>query len=336
MFYSGLRPSKRPSAEVRPVRKEEHLQINHPSPSDTKSVDVFAFMERGDEPWGGGQNNRVEVHDPSDQEDDSPTIVAARQIEPSQISPRYSDLEVRAIQDGIHRAWGRTSLHSDSGVSVHSGSPDQESPIMQHKYPIIQEDAPDRVEATMAGDMPQIAEMRDQNHLPVKNGAIENPQWDSQDTTYNDLSKAHRPSPQPTQHRGPVRRSQMPEMPSRSSQAVVRRSSRPHEPVRPSKAGYDLLASNIQSRDDAVLKPIYRKFETLNNRMLLYLQDEISEIEDQLHELDAAIAQEDAELGRRPESRRSEAKLPSQLQWHRFDLLGRSFAKVEQYSKLSN
>lgn len=99
-----------------------------------------------------------------------------------------------------------------------------------------------------------------------------------------------------------------------------------------SKTGYDLLASNIAARNDAVLSPIYRKFETLNNRMLLYLQDEISEIEDSLLELDNAIAAEEAQLGEGPPSRRSEANLPSQLQWHRLDLLSRSFAKVEQYS----
>lgn len=68
--------------------------------------------------------------------------------------------------------------------------------------------------------------------------------------------------------------------------------------------------------------------------MLLYLQDEIAQMEEELEELDAAISSEDADLGGRgPASRRSEAKMPSQLQWHRMDLMGRTFAKVEQYSK---
>ena len=100
-----------------------------------------------------------------------------------------------------------------------------------------------------------------------------------------------------------------------------------------SATGYEHLASNICAKDDALLKPIYRKFETLNNRMLLFLQDEISEMEEQLKELDDAIAHEEQSNLTRSASRRAEAKLPTQLQWHRLDLLGRTFAKVEQYSE---
>lgn len=81
------------------------------------------------------------------------------------------------------------------------------------------------------------------------------------------------------------------------------------------------------------MKPIYRKFETLNHRILLYLQDEICEMEGEIRELDNAIAREDVMLGKTHASRRAEAKLPSQLQWRRLDLLGRSYTKVDQYSE---
>ena len=45
------------------------------------------------------------------------------------------------------------------------------------------------------------------------------------------------------------------------------------------KSGYNLLASNISSSGDLALTPIYRKFERLNNRVLLHLQDEIMGLE---------------------------------------------------------
>ena len=56
-------------------------------------------------------------------------------------------------------------------------------------------------------------------------------------------------------------------------------------------------------------------------------------MEEQLKDLDGAIALEEQSNSGRLASRRAEAKLPSRLQWHRLDLLGRSFAKVEQYSE---
>ncbi|KAI4253868.1 MAG: hypothetical protein L6R42_007414, partial [Xanthoria sp. 1 TBL-2021] len=86
---------------------------------------------------------------------------------------------------------------------------------------------------------------------------------------------------------------------------------------------------------DSVLKPVYRKFETLNNRILLSLQDEISELESDINGLDAAITQEEQYLGRSSHSasRRAEAKMPSQLQWRRNELLGRCAGKINQYNQ---
>ena len=106
--------------------------------------------------------------------------------------------------------------------------------------------------------------------------------------------------------------------------------------------GYELLASNLSSssRGTDTLTPIYRKFETLNNRILLYLQDEISEIEEDLRKLDEADAQACAAMsgmteegGPVPTSRRLEARMPSEIHFRRLELLGRTFLKVGQYSK---
>ena len=105
-------------------------------------------------------------------------------------------------------------------------------------------------------------------------------------------------------------------------------------------AGYELLASKLSSahRGTDTLIPIYRKFETLNNRILLYLQDEICEIEEDLRKLDETDAQINAamsdEMGHTPPtSRRLEAKMPSEIHFRRLEILGRAFLKVGQYSK---
>ncbi|CZR68829.1 uncharacterized protein PAC_18729 [Phialocephala subalpina] len=102
--------------------------------------------------------------------------------------------------------------------------------------------------------------------------------------------------------------------------------------------GYELLASQLSTRADAEdgtgIKPLYRKFEALNHRLLLHLQDELSELEEQLHRLDHADTQ-----SRRtdrhiiPASRRAAAIAGGELQWHKTDVLGRIGFKLAQYNQ---
>jgi len=106
--------------------------------------------------------------------------------------------------------------------------------------------------------------------------------------------------------------------------------------------GYELLASRLSNsnaqNEEPKIKPMYRKFEALNHRLLLHLQDEISELEEQLHRLDHADTQ-----SRRaglsgsviPASRRAAQAAGGELQWHKTDILGRIGFKLAQYSKRS-
>ncbi|KAI1385966.1 uncharacterized protein F4822DRAFT_432825 [Hypoxylon trugodes] len=102
-------------------------------------------------------------------------------------------------------------------------------------------------------------------------------------------------------------------------------------------SGYELLASKLATPPDPVgpnLRPIYRRFEMLNHRMLLYLQDELCELEEQLHRLDAADTQ-----NRRlpncifPASRRAEFMAGGELHWRKSETLGKIGFKLDQYSK---
>ncbi|KUJ10934.1 uncharacterized protein LY89DRAFT_739914 [Mollisia scopiformis] len=102
--------------------------------------------------------------------------------------------------------------------------------------------------------------------------------------------------------------------------------------------GYELLASQLSTRadieDGTRIKPLYRKFEALNHRLLLHLQDELSELEEQLHRLDHADTQSrrtDRHIV--PASRRAAAMAGGELQWHKTDVLGRIGFKLAQYNQ---
>ncbi|KAG9235365.1 hypothetical protein BJ875DRAFT_374447 [Amylocarpus encephaloides] len=106
-------------------------------------------------------------------------------------------------------------------------------------------------------------------------------------------------------------------------------------------SGYELLASQISSRPVSSnvnhrdhIKPIYRKFEALNHRLLLHLQDELSELEEQLHRLDHTDTQaRRTENDIMPASRRAAAAVGGELQWHKTDVLGKIGFKLAQYNQ---
>ena len=99
--------------------------------------------------------------------------------------------------------------------------------------------------------------------------------------------------------------------------------------------GYELMALELSDPKSSV-KPIYRKFEYLNHRILLHLQDEICELEDQLRQMDEVIAQmhiDSASGEEQPSSRRGEAWNGHDFHHRRTELLGRIFLKTEQYNR---
>ncbi|KAK4498468.1 hypothetical protein PRZ48_011126 [Zasmidium cellare] len=101
-------------------------------------------------------------------------------------------------------------------------------------------------------------------------------------------------------------------------------------------AGYEQLAVEL-SKEESPVKPLYRKFEFLNHRILLHLQDELSELEEQLRTIDEIIAQMEPLPSpgqkRPPASRRGDAFSGSEIHHQRTALLGRIFLKTEQYNR---
>ena len=335
IFPSSLRPSKRPGAKKEQIERPElhHKRSKSVNDSNKENVDVFAYMmEEGDEDEEEAQYTSGARDEKAAEENAEAAQSSAGRADLPPMSPRYSDLEVRAI-DSVQRSWARGSLHSDSGISVRSSSPDQDSPTMHHKLPTVFDEANVKADTQDNDDMGSYGlEISPDPADPCS--AFGHKHWPSLETNHNFGPEAYyAPGPHRLTQTPHNDTAQMPDLCPLPVEQIVKHASRSERlPAKRGKSGYEFLASNIDSRNDALLKPIYRKFEMLNNRMLLYLQDEIVEMEDQLRDLDEAIAQEEQSHGTKSASRRAEARLPSQMHWHRVDLLNRSFAKVEQYS----
>jgi hypothetical protein len=109
------------------------------------------------------------------------------------------------------------------------------------------------------------------------------------------------------------------------------------DPKRTTLEGYELLASKLT--DGSVgARPMYRGFEHLHHRLLLYLQDEICEYEEELRKLDEWIAQcgstTASDSRSKATSRRAEARLTHAdggLLFRRKLILGEIFLKFERY-----
>ncbi|RJE21892.1 hypothetical protein PHISCL_05777 [Aspergillus sclerotialis] len=156
-----------------------------------------------------------------------------------------------------------------------------------------------------------------------------------------DLSvpEAYYPSPKPaaSMHRPPL-----PPSPPRSPKenSGGNRKSKKNSKSSHVLSGYGLLASHLTSSDDFDHTPLYRRFENLNHRVLLHLQDEIAQMEEDLHVLD-----EYEEVHRAAEaehqgtkvmlaSRRMDAhaQVYSSLHYRRQELIGAIIQKTEQYN----
>ena len=335
-----LRPSKRERGTSAPklAPRSSPAENTATQCDKKKEIDVFAFMENTED-----EDNHQRTEDEHDDEDavesTGPDTAASSPISAQHPSSHYSDLEVNADQQSKRQTWHggfnkAGSFHSDSGISMGSGSGDGDSPIQQHKYPSIRRTSVHE---------PSIPEDQGLNvscePFSVQNPAFSTDAWPQLNTIPQDAPEAYyarvaREAPKTLDNTT----FQLPVTPSRHfPQSPRGRKQQSTKETSSMKHGYSQLACKISSQEDAVLKPVYRKFEMLNNRILLYLQDEISEIEASLEELDAAITHEEQCMGRNgcPASRRAEAKAPSQLQWYRNQLLERCASKINTYSKFA-
>lgn len=108
----------------------------------------------------------------------------------------------------------------------------------------------------------------------------------------------------------------------------------PPRPEIPSSTGYGLLASHLST---SALRPIYRRFQALNHRLLLHFQHEICELEWQLDQLDNT----DAENRWRhdfmpPGPGMAGQPWGNELHRHRIEIMGQAGFKLDKYCKLQS
>jgi hypothetical protein len=107
-------------------------------------------------------------------------------------------------------------------------------------------------------------------------------------------------------------------------------------PTKTTLEGYEFLAAKLTDNSIGA-RPMYRTFEHLHHRLLLYLQDEICEYEQELRNLDEYISQVSLAVSQgksKPASRRAEARITpqdSELMFRRKFVLGEIFVKLERF-----
>ena len=109
----------------------------------------------------------------------------------------------------------------------------------------------------------------------------------------------------------------------------------PPDPTEKTVTGYEQLAQELATAESSI-KPMYRRFNYLNHRILLHLQDELCELEEQLRNFDEVVARVEPDLPngqKAPASRRREAAHGLEIHRQRTFILGRIAAKTKQYNE---
>ena len=271
---------------------------------------MFAYMEeeieeeadngvRADVP---GHAGRIEGRDTTGR-NHTPNIIPPTVPMSANFTSTPFDLDrVRGVPSA--RASSIASLHSDSGISVRGPSPDR-SPVIRHKK------LPCRNPIVKSADLTRATSISSMSSVSSRKSVSE--EYDQPEAFYK--------MPQSN-----------PSVTGKTSQQVQVKSKKP--PVSSlEKRGYDLLASQLSTTDEKIANPIYRRFEALNNRILLVMQDEIVTMEKDLATIDRQIAESEGSI-LSPASRRAELRAPTPLQWQRIQLCGMLIPKLSQYNRM--
>ncbi|KIW27971.1 uncharacterized protein PV07_07664 [Cladophialophora immunda] len=201
------------------------------------------------------------------------------------------------------------SMHSDSGISM------GDSTVHSNNDPFVDTHLPPLLEDVQEHDENQKPRVIEPNHS-------QRLRW-----KYPEVPVAtHRP-PVPTlidETPSPVHvRARMPQ--------TLDECDKEFSLPRNTLSGYDLVADRLASGD---LPPVFRSFKKIYFRLLLQLQDEITEMEEQLAALDSVDGHNRLHVdgSMSPASRRLSWQWgQSDLPAHRLHILGRLSMKLEQY-----
>lgn len=320
--------SKRVAAS-RPSHRKSSSRTSNAMPSVDEKPDVFQFLDKD----GNQEADAVELEGADAAYQARLEAISASSSSSSSSNPSRDHnypvnyprpVSYQSYPDSYRQSWNAGplppgSFHSDSGISVRSNSPERDPQLLS------QSKGKGRAGAVYT-----------QSHaVPVTSPTVLEPFDQSPDMSPEAFySVSSRPHFQHTDYDPGFAH-----LPSHRDLGLSHEMDGPGEldaSEDANESSHDLLVNNLRCEENAALKPIYRKFETLNNRVLLHLQDEIAKLESQLLQLDNAISG----LGdSSEEDARSTGDGPSMsvgLGWQRKELVGRISSKLEQYSKSSS
>ena len=292
-------------------------------------VNVFAFMEQ-DEDDATGSSHAAELdgvgmrHELGLETTSGPIHTTIEEENAERAAMQYQAF--RESHEGWNNIPPSIGVHSDSGISVRSSSPERESPVLH--YQSIKRRPSQPITAFSRG-----ASSAASVHPHMDSSRVLEPYDEIPDMSPEAFySIASRPTVQHTEYEDAS--DHLPSHRSVDLGCTVEDEEAELE-AEHKTSGFDLLASNISADGRAMLKPIYRKFETLNNRVLLYLQTEISDLEAELKHVDDAIVSA-SNVVEASQSRPGRViRSPTPLQWRKKELMARIVAKLEKYSRSS-
>jgi len=298
-YSRGSEHAKRKKATRRRRTKEssqEDMDVEPRAEGDRKGVDVFSFLVK------------------EDGEEDKSRLASTKAH-----STTHNAMSV-LLEDSDHEEM-TTSIHSDSGISMGESMSDLSLAAFYGKtrLPSLRED---ECEQSLS---PSQAWMTDYSYqsaqpgwlqpccqpfydVPVVNDNMFDSNVSRDDTLVDDDPQDH----------------------ADYEDGVTSPS-----PCPPDVSGYDLVASELaQSHSELGCLPLFRQFKKVNYRVLLHLQDEISEMEQELSRLDAVDSSQRHRIdgSTAPASRRMSWQWGgSDIQPRRLEILGRLYIKLEQY-----
>lgn len=281
------------------------------SPVEEERPNVFAYMEDDPEEGDGTQGtDHVEMEE-VDRDEHSDVQQIFHPLSPPATPEDIPAKPLQTISEATQRLWRDRrppsgSFYSDSGISMRSSSPERDPSATKRK----------------TGTKAVASRSRQMTRDNSSSSATSRKSKGKVTTDFQGPPEAFYQRAARSALRLPGLAPRAPAPPDQALQTVPARTLARRVPRRGNdKTGYALLASTLSTTDDdESLLPIYRRFEALNNRVLLSLQDEITTMENDLSVLDRTIAEMDGST-RRPASRRSELRAPTQLQWQRMDLV---------------
>ncbi|KAK5704096.1 hypothetical protein LTR97_003109 [Elasticomyces elasticus] len=354
----------------RPRRVESEAQSNISSRSRSKSPNVFDFMvastvdeEHDDRSFMSSSSSSSHYEPSVAGSSEAPDTPSSRSTFPSPTTTRcHSVAELRRKYDPQYAA-SEVSVRTGSqspGSSIGSVAqqPEMEDVAEEDEDELIEPSAPSEFEydrrqrstsrssssSHRANDRSRQQEASMRQHMAYAQQAQ---QGHYVDPVYGQHRSQSASSTQSSPYGYPMamQQYQWPSPPALPPQPIAMNghydiADRPPVPDAPdlskrTLAGYEMLALELSTTESPV-QPLYRKFEYLNHRILLHLQDELCELEEQLRTLDEIIAQmspASPESPRTPASRRGEAYNGSEIHHQRTILLGRIFIKTEQYNR---